>query len=71
MCKLKIWLCNRYLPEYCRQAMVEENARLRSELLKVRRENVELQSYVDGLEYGLRAQRRIVINNNARKRDDV
>ncbi len=71
MCKLKIWLCNRYLPEYCRQAMAEENARLRSELLKVRQENVELQSYVDGLEYGLRAQRCIVINNNARKGDDV
>ena len=61
----KGWLCRRFLPEWARESLVEENKRLQGQLAEARAEIAKLNAYLDGREAGLRSQRRIVINNNA------
>ncbi len=63
MGKFKRWLCNKFLPAYCRDALLEENARLRELVSDYQEENARLRSYIDGMDAVLRRQRRIVINN--------
>lgn len=65
MKRLKGWLCRRFLPEWARESLVEENKRLQGQVAEARAEIAKLNAYLDGLEAGLRSQRRIVINNNA------
>lgn len=60
MKRLKKWLFERFYPAMAK----EEIARLRREIIKKDAEIASLNAYIDGLEVGMRAQRRIVINNN-------
>lgn len=57
------WLQLRFLPEWARQQLMEENRRLTSELAGAKAEIDRLESYIAGMQDGLRRQRRIVINN--------
>lgn len=59
--KLKRWLWERYLPEYCRQQLLEENAQLRKKLDKKERAIIRLSGYAEGLEEALRAPCRVVL----------
>lgn len=70
MHKWKTWLYSRFLPEYCRQSLLEENARLENELNQKRQRIRELNSYIDGLEAGMHSLRRITIYNRAEKGAD-
>lgn len=63
MRKFKHWLIERFLPVYLKEELLKENERLRE---KNREQEIyirQLNAYIDGLELGLRSQRRIVINN--------
>ena len=63
MKKFKHWLIERFLPVYLKEELLKENKRLRE---KNREQEIyirQLNAYIDGLELGLRSQRRIVINN--------
>lgn len=55
MSKWKKWLVERVLPVYARAELMAENERLRKRLDR-------LEAYVDGLHWGIRAQRKIVID---------
>lgn len=55
MNRLKRWLVERVLPVYAREELIKENERLRERV-------VGLEAYIDGLHWGIRAQRRIVID---------
>ncbi len=57
------WLRLRFLPEWARQQLLEENQRLNRELAEARQEIERLESYIEGMQDGLRRQRKIVINN--------
>lgn len=59
--KFKRWLIDTYLPAYAKQELLEtyEKQLKRNEELK--RENERLNAYIDGLEAGIKAQRRIII----------
>ena len=62
MRKIKLWIINSVLPVWARQELQNENARL---LRKVAEQDVKLKeqaAYIDGLEAGIRSQRKIVIN---------
>lgn len=63
MKRLKKWLFERFYPAIAK----EEIARLRREIISKDAEIASLNSYIDGLESGMRAQRRIVINNGVTK----
>lgn len=65
--KFYAWLYRRFLPEWARRSLAEENERLRTRLLEAEAQAAKLEAYINGLEAGLRAQRRITINNNAAK----
>lgn len=60
MKRIKQWLFERFYPAVAK----EEIARLRQELAAKDAELERLNAYIDGLEAGVRAQRRIVIHNN-------
>jgi len=63
MRRLKLWLFERYFPA---EAKVEL-AKLREEKTQLQAENDRLNAYIDGLEAGIRLQRRITINNGVTK----
>lgn len=67
MTKFKRWLCERFLPTYCREELLEVNARLGKALAECRRENERLRSYIRGMETALRHQRRITVRNEVRR----
>ncbi len=69
MHKWKEWLYSRFLPEYCRQSLMEENARLKKELEQKQQTIRDLNQYLDGMEAGMRSLRRITIYNHAGKED--
>ena len=60
MKRLKKWLFERFYPAMAK----EEIARLQREIIRKDAEIASLNAYIDGMEFGFRAQRRIVINNN-------
>lgn len=68
MKKIKHWLIERILPVWARAELVAENERLRKEVEGL---NIRLRlkdEYISGLEAGIRAQRRIVINTGEVKK---
>ncbi len=63
MTKIKKWLCERYLPTYCREEMLAENRRLKEQIEKDKNEIQRLTAYVAGIHSALRSARKITINN--------
>ena len=68
MSKVKRWLIEKILPIWAKKDLLKEIDRLQ----QVNREQEihikQLDAYIDGLEYGIRNQRRIVINNGEVKK---
>jgi len=62
MKKIKQWLIERFLPVYLREELLRDIARLEQEKAELHNEIERLNWYITGLEAGIRAQRRIVIN---------
>lgn len=63
MNKLKKWLIERYFPAEAKLQI----ARLEREIFEKDAEIASLHAYIDGLEFGMRAQRRIVVHNEVKK----
>ena len=68
MRKIKRWLIENVVPIWAKKDLLKEIARLE----KINQEQEihikQLDAYIEGLEYGIRNQRRIVINNGEVKR---
>ena len=62
MKRIKHWLINNILPIWAREELLRENEQLREKNRALNCQVVALESYIDGLETGIKAQRRIVIN---------
>lgn len=62
MRKFKKWLISEFLPAWAKDSLCRENERLKLEIAQLRASIAERDAYIDGLEHGIRAQRRIVIN---------
>lgn len=61
--RLKRWLIERILPVWARAQLMDEIERLQEKNQQLTAECDRLNAYIDGLENGIRAQRRIIINN--------
>lgn len=68
MKKFRRWLIDHFLPVYLKEELLKENDRLRDTVREQEIHIKELNAYIDGLEYGLRRQRHITINNGEVKR---
>ena len=62
MKKIKRWLIERILPVWAREQLLAEIRRLEEKNRQLCEENIQLGSYIDGLETGIKSQRRIIIN---------
>ena len=60
---MKEWLLRRFLPQWCREELLDENKRLRAQMNELRQDNARLRSYISGMQTAMRAGRRITINN--------
>ncbi len=63
----KHWLCRRFLPAWCEDELLEENARLRDRAEKQRQEIDRLNAYIDGMERAMKLQKRILIQGGERR----
>lgn len=62
MKKLKRWMIERFLPVYLREELLRENKQLQEKIREQEMHIKQLNAYIDGLEAGIKTQRRIVIN---------
>ena len=63
--RIRQWLIDRFLPVWAKESVVKENERLRQRLAEKETEIERLKAYIEGLETGIRSQRKIVINNRS------
>lgn len=63
MTQFKRWLYLKFLPEWCREDLMETNVHLTQVILDQKIEIDRLNAYINGLENGIRSQRRITIRN--------
>ena len=57
----------RFLPAWAKDTVYQDNKRLLVQLERQKQELRELHAYIDGLESGLRAQRRVTIRNEVER----
>lgn len=62
--KVKQWFYHKFLPEYARQKLLEENERLRRELARKEQRIRDQDNYLEGMHDAQRVMRRISIYNN-------
>jgi len=60
MGRLGAWFFRRFLPDWCREALLEENDRLSAEVRQLRQENRELTACIAGMEAVLKRLPRTV-----------
>lgn len=65
MTKFKRWLYLKFLPDWCRHDLMETNKQLVNTISKQKVEIDRLNAYIDGIETGMRTQRRISITQNS------
>lgn len=65
--RFKSWLINIFLPAWAKDSIYRENEALRLEVSDLQAKLREREAFIEGLERGVRAQRRIVINNEVKK----
>lgn len=67
MKRFRQWLICTFLPAWAKDSVYRENEELKAEIARLKNRLAEQGSYIEGLERGMRAQRRIVINNEVKK----
>jgi len=60
---MKKWLTDRFLPMWAKETVLADNRRLQAEVSRQARKIRELEAYIEGLQAGLRAGKRISIYN--------
>ena len=58
---MKKWLIDRFLPMWAKETVLSDNRRLKRELHRAEQELEKMKMYIQGLETGIRAVKRITI----------
>lgn len=66
--RIKQWLYNRFLDVWIKETLLAENRALQNQIVHLQAEIAVKDAYISGLTAGIKAQRRIVINNGEVKR---
>ena len=67
MSKFKRWLYNKFLPVWCKDELMEENARLMGIVKAQGQEINRLRAYINGMETAMRHQRRVMVRNEVKR----
>ena len=68
---MKKWLIDSFLPMWAKETVLSENRRLKRQLRQLEQENKRMQAYIQGLENGVRALKRITIHNGGREHGNL
>lgn len=68
MKRLKMWIINTCLPAWAKVEMLAELRTKQKEIEELKEEINRLNAYIDGLQWGIRAQRRIIINTTGEEK---
>ena len=60
---MKKWLTEKFLPMWAKETVLSDNRQLQQENAALRQKVRQLEVYIQGLESGMRAQKRINIYN--------
>jgi len=66
MTKFKKWLISRFLPAYAKQAAADNEEYYKKEIRRLTTENERLKAYINGIESGMKAIRKVQIINSGR-----
>lgn len=63
MSKIKKWLYNKFLPAWCKDDLLANNASLVKKVGDQKIEIERLKAYINGIETAMRYQRRVTVRN--------
>lgn len=63
---MKKWLIDGFLPMWAKETVLSDNRRLKRQLRLLEQENKEMKAYIQGLETGIRAGKKITIHSGGR-----
>ncbi len=63
---MKKWLVDRFLPMWAKETVLSDNRRLKRQLRLLEQEKAEMKMYIQGLEAGIRAGKRITIQSGGK-----
>ncbi len=58
---MKKWLIDGFLPMWAKETVLADNRRLKRQLRQIEQENKEMKAYIQGLETGIRAGKKITV----------
>ena len=58
---MRKWLIEHFLPMWAKETVLEENRRLRRQISLLEQDNQETKAYIQGIEAGIRAGKKITI----------
>ena len=58
---IKKWLIDGFLPMWAKETVLADNRRLKRQLRQTEQENKEMKAYIQGLETGIRAGKKITV----------
>lgn len=68
MRRFKKWLIDHFLPMWAKESLLKDYTKLMHKVAELERRLERKEAYIAGLEDGIRAQRRIVINTGEVKK---
>lgn len=63
---MKKWLIDSFLPMWAKETVLADNRRLKRRLREMAQENKEMKAYIQGLETGIRAGKKITIHSGGK-----
>lgn len=63
---MKKWLIDSFLPMWAKETVLADNRRLKRRLREMAQENKEMKAYIQGLEIGIRAGKKITIHSGGK-----
>lgn len=58
---MKKWLIDRFLPMWAKETVLTDNRRMRRQIRLLEQENKQMKAYIQGMETGIRAAKRIAV----------
>ena len=64
---MKKWLIDRFLPMWAKETVLADNRRMRRQIRLLEQENKQMKAYIQGMETGIRAGKRIAVYSGGSK----